>query len=358
MSSVIVDHLAFSFPLSSLKDICSRSGTTKGNRSWRWQKMPKWADYQKNIKNPDEALQTFNSDYYDSLFLRLEVFADRVLGLKIGCSRDKGLHGYSNSHRILDKTGRHELGFVGIGGNSNTVYFQISGEGCKHVFAHTDSFRLHHWLGNILGITHLSRIDLAYDDFDGNFDCDYAINAYHDDAFKGFSGGRNPNMIPCPEYNGREIVGYIVKVGSRKSNTYWRIYDKAAEQNLKGQIWNRSEVELKKVKICALADPAKAFSSLNPFSESLNVENKDETFSIRSVVKRTTLDMAGRLRWAKQQCGRTLFDIADSLGGDINAAFGAIADTRGGSFSLPDTYNDLLINHLRTTQNEISHNRL
>jgi phage replication initiation protein len=346
-SKVIVDHLAFSFPLASLKDICTRSGTTR-DRSYRWTKMPKFSHYTKNTQPQeyDAILQKFNADYYDSLFLRLEVFAFVVLGLKVGASREKGFNGYKNSHRLTDKSGRVELGFLGIGGNNNTVYFQISGEGCKHLFSHTSFFILHHWLSNILEITHLTRIDLAYDDFDGNFDCDYAINAYHDGAFQGFNGGPMPHMVPSPEYRGREIVGYIVRVGKRSSNTFWRIYDKAAEQKLLGQTWYRSEVELKRVKITALLNPAGAFAGINSFSSSLNAA---VGFSVRSSIRRATLDMAARIRWAKQQCGRTLSDIVESFDGDIFAAFGAVIDHRGGKFVLPDTQKQLLFDQLRNS---------
>lgn len=353
-SKIIIDHLAFSFPFSSLKNL--ERGGSAASKQFGWPKMPKWKDYegkflaQGKISAHDKALQVFNQDSADSLFMRLESFTRNVLGLRLGGSRDKGFNGYTNSYRLLDLTGRIELGFVGLGGNNHTVYFQISGQGCKHVFSHTSPFVLHFWLAKVLQITHLTRADLAHDDFDGNFDCEYAIKAYHDDAFKGSLGGPMPKMTPCPEYQGRELVGYLVKVGSRKSNTYWRIYDKAAEQKLKGQVWFRSEVELKQCKIELLENPAKAFAGLNRFSASMNLENG---FSVRSAVRRATLDMASRIRWAKQQCGRTLSDICEHFGGDVFAAFGAVLDERGGKFSLPDTQSTLITDYLRIYQNEI-----
>ncbi|WP_222103743.1 hypothetical protein, partial [Shewanella xiamenensis] len=66
-----------------------------------------------------------------------------------------------------------------------------------------------------------------------------------------------------------------------------------------------------------------------------------------------TLDMAARIRWAKQQCGRTLSDICEHFGGDVFAAFGAVLDERGGKFALPDTQSQLLLDHLRSVQYEI-----
>lgn len=345
---VIVDHLAFSIPLSSFKNL-ERAGA-ETTKKYRWHKMPSsksWSNIE-DVAARQKAMEKFNTDSWDALFDRMKQFTAEILGLTISAPRDIGFQGYQNSYRLLDAAGRIELGFVGVGGNNNTVHFQISGTGCKHVFDNLSSFVLHFWLAKVLQVSHLTRIDLAYDDFDGNFDCEYAIKAYQDNAFQGFKGGPVPKMSPCPEYQGSELVGYIVKVGSRKSNTYWRIYDKAAEQGLKGQVWYRSEVELKSFNVDALINPALAFAGLNPFSASINIEHGS---CLRTSVKRAALDMAGRIRWARQQCGRTLSDILETFGGDIFTAFGALCDERGGKFSIPDTQSRLLNTHIREIEN-------
>lgn len=352
--AVIVDHLAFSVPLSSFKNL-ERGGSLERKA---WAKMPSTKSWSKiqDPKKREQAIEKFNGESYDALFQRVKQFALEVLGFTVSAPRDIGLFGYQNSHTLMDSTGRFEMGFIGIGGNRNTIYFQISGTGCKHVFSKISSFSLHFWLAKVLQVSHLSRIDLAYDDFEGNFDCEYAIKAYRDNAFQGFKGGPVPSMSPCPEYKGNELVGYIVKVGSRKSNTYWRIYDKAAEQGLKGKIWYRSEVELKQFNVDALINPALAFAGLNPFAASMNLENGND---LRISVKRAALDMAGRIRWARQQCGRTLSDILETFGGDINTAFGAICDERGGKFGIPDTQAHLLNTHIMEMQNyENENNRI
>ncbi len=353
---IIVDHLAFSVPLSSFKSLeLAGSETTK---KYRWHKMPNhksWSTIQNSVAR-QAAIDKFNTDSCDALFDRMKQFTTEILGLTISAPRDKGLHGYQNSYRLLDCTGRIELGFVGVGGNNNTVYFQISGTGCNHVFDNLSPFVLHFWLSKVLQVSHLTRIDLAFDDFDGNFDCEYAIRAYQDNAFQGFKGGPIPKLSPCPEYQGSELVGYIVKVGSRKSNTYWRIYDKAAEQGLKSQVWYRSEVELKSFNVDALINPALAFAGLNPFSASINIEHGS---CLRTSIKRAALDMAGRIRWARQQCGRTLSDILETFGGDIFLAFGALCDERGGKFSIPDTQSRLLNTHvIEVERYENANNRL
>lgn len=344
-SQVIVDHLAFSVPLANFRHL-ERAGSAATKR-YGWPRVtqpPRPSDYQDDEHGYNKALKNFNQDAWDTLFIRMQSWVQQVMGLQLSGPRDKGLHGYQNSHRLLDRSGRVELGFVGIGGNNNTVYFQISGQGCRHVFDQISPFSLSWWLSEVLDVTRLSRIDLAYDDFTGNFDCDYAQKAYRDNAFQGMRGGPLPKMQACPEYLGDKLVGNIVKVGSRKSDTYWRIYDKAAEQGLKDKVWYRSEVELKRVDVDALSNPAKAFAGLNRFSASVNIEHG---FAVRRTVARAALDMAGRIRWARQQCGRTLSDILETFGGDIYTAFGCLCDERGGKFAIPDTQAALLNLHLK-----------
>lgn len=340
---VIVDHLAFTVPLANFRHL-ERAGSDAAKR-YGWLKMPQTKDWSSitDSFSRQKALEDYNQDAWDTLFLRMQSWVQQVLGFQVSSPRDKGLHGYTNSHRLLDSSGRVELGFIGIGGNGNTVYFQISGSGCRHLFSHISAFSLAWWLSEVLTVTQLSRIDLAYDDFDGNFDCDYAVTAYRDNAFQGLKGGPLPKLQDCPEYHGDKLTGRIVKVGSRSSNVYWRIYDKAAEQCLPGKTWIRSEVELKRCSVSALAYPAKAFAGLNRFSQSLNCE---QGISVRHSIERVALDMAGRIRWARQQVGRTLSDILESLGGDVYTALGLLCDERGGKFSIPDSHSALLISHI------------
>lgn len=338
LNNIIIDHLAFSFKFSNFKDL------DKAGRDWRkavrLPVMPKRPHLDGvPLEQRDAILDKFAADSYAALFLRMNLFTFDVLGLMLSPPRDKGLHGYTNSFRITDKSGRHELGFVGLGGNSDTVYFQISGTGCKFLFEHISNVSLAWWLRQVLGVEYINRIDLAYDDFDGNFDCDYAMAAYHDGWFrKEGAKGSYPTMQPCPEYSGGKLVGNIVKVGKRESQNYWRIYDKGKEQKL-DKVWFRSEVELKRVSITALSDPAKTFAGLNRFSASINIEHG---IDVRRPIQRVALEMAARIRWARQQLGRTLSDVVEYLGGDINSAFGLLVDDRGGKFGLPDTHASLL----------------
>jgi phage replication initiation protein len=343
VQAVICDHLAFTVPLANFQHL-ERAGSSTHHF---WQKMPvKTWNKSTNETQKHLLMDLYNHDCAEILFKRMTEFVFHVMGLKVSVSsRDKGLHGYKDSHRIMDETGRVELGFVGIGGNQNTVYIQISGEGCKHVFGKVTPFVLHFWLSKVLTVTRLARLDLAYDCFEGVFTCKYAADAYHDGCFQNARGGPYPKSQSRIDYASDELIGELFGVGSRKCQVFWRIYDKAKEQGIFDQDWCRSEVELKKIPVDALIDLNATFTGLNGFSASFNL---GEGVAFRSSVKRARLGLSGRIRWAKRQCGRTVSDLVELFGGDVNLAFGAICDERGGKFSLPDTQSILINEHIHT----------
>lgn len=349
---IICDHLALTVPLSHF-ELLDKAGVEY--RKF-WQKMPTGS--LDDVTNPDDRyklIQSYNLELKDVLFKRMTQFLANIMGLQVvPVSLDKGFYGYKDSHRILDMTGKVALGFVGIGGNNNTLYIQISGEGCKHVFANVSPTRLHFWLSDVLLINTLTRIDLAYDCFDGYFSCDYAALCYADGMFQNPRGGPEPEHTPKPSYRGKLLLGEIHTFGSRKSNTFWRVYDKGREQGVE-QSWYRSEVELKRKHVDVLLDFNGVFSGINAFSASFDL---GEGKAIRSSKKRTVLDLAGKIRWAKRQCGRTLSDLLELFGGDLNLAFGALCDDRGGKFSLPDTQSILINNHVHTHMNVLHHSKL
>jgi len=351
-TSVICDHLAFSIPLSHF-ELLDKAGVEY--RKF-WQKMP--SQSLDNVTNPDERyqlIQSYHHDVHEVLFNRMSQFLSHIMGLQVvSSSRDKGFHGYKDSHRILDITGKVELGFVGIGGNNNTVYIQISGEGCKHVFSNVSELRLHFWLSDILLVNSLTRIDLAYDCFENYFSCDYAALCYADGMFQNPNGGPEPEYTPKPSYRGKLLLGEINTFGSRKSNTFWRVYDKGREQGI-DQSWYRSEVELKRKSVDVLLDFNGSFAGINAFSASFDL---GEAKAVRSSKKRSLLDLSGKIRWVKRQCGRTISDLLDVFGGDTHLVLGALCDDRGGKFSLPDTQSILVNNHVHTHMNVLNHSKL
>lgn len=335
-SNIIIDHLAFSCKLSDFQHLEYAGSKCR----FKWTPLPK-RTYSK-VKCPElkqELIDNYRAEYQAVIMRRVSDFCDRILGVRLSTPRGKGLHGYDESKTILGKTAPVKLGFVGFGGNENTIYFQFSGEGCKHLFEKISPFVMHFWLTQVLNVQTLNRIDLAYDDFDGNYTTRHAEIAYNDDAFKNPRGGRVPLFSILRPRVGKTIQGDTVNIGSRKSSTYWRIYDKSLEQGLENVTWYRNEVELKKVNVDVLKNPAKSFAGVCPYSASINL---DKGITFTSLTKKVALDFNGRLKWAKRQVGGTLSDVLDSFDGDIEQAFLAVVDVTKSKFRLTDSAKSLL----------------
>ncbi|EGR1135681.1 replication initiation factor domain-containing protein [Vibrio cholerae] len=295
----------------------------------------------------------FDACYRDYLEQCLRVFTTSVLGLSLSAPRGLGFQFYNESMKLNSPNGEDFCGFVGIGGNNDTVHFQINGTGCKHLFSRTRAYALHDWLYNVLGVTTLARVDLAYDDFDGLFDCRYAEKAWYDGAFRTSNRGLSPVLhedyiVSRIDANGSKVYAKEqVSVGSRTSRIYWRIYNKALEQNLAntGLVWYRSEVELKKWDIDVLLDPAGVFTSINDFSASISVAPSFNTKP--QPTKRAALDLLTQAHWMRRQYGKILNSLIEFHNGDVNTVIGSLVRD-GTKFTFPDTYGKLVTHILET----------
>ncbi|WP_440877626.1 replication initiation factor domain-containing protein [Thalassotalea sp. PLHSN55] len=351
--SVTIDHLGFTFPLSSLRH-CHKAGFAGfTSKSQPYFPLPPKVDVLegKDAEEIQAHLLHVKSQLAEFYVETLKVFVDHVLGFSVEAPRGKGFHGYKDSMTMRSSNGV-EVGFIGIGGQNDTAYFQITGQGCKHLFSKSSPFRIHHWLHTVLGITHLSRIDLASDDYDGNFDCDYAETAYLDGAFRTGKGGKMPVIKPCHEYvynEKRQKVFDVemIAIGKRTSPVYWRIYNKKLEQGLDDEnlSWYRNEVELKKWNVDCLLDVDAAFAGICAFAQSMEKTQGIRTKSMTKA-KVACLDVASRVKWFRHSAGKALGDILEAFEGDLEKAFGLLLpDDTGQKLGIPPTYQKL-INHV------------
>lgn len=323
------DHLAFTIRLNKFEKLPCDA----------WVKLPVYKSY----TDDTAGLEAFQEHVVMVRHLRLEQFVNRVLGLKLGSTRNYGRFFYTQSRELMDKKGKVSVGFIAFGGNDDTVYFQISGTGCKHVFTHTNGHRLHHWL-SYFDVKVLRRADLFYDDFDGNFDCDYARLAYRDGAFKRNNGGRNPKISETVDRDDTGVLGEIVRVGSRTSLVYWRIYDKGREQGVDSP-WYRTEVELKDISIDVLLAPAKHFAGLCPFSESINLSDKHALSTVFKHKKSAMLTLEAKTKWLRRQCGRAIYDLVEDWKLSAEETLIALVGNNpkhGGKLSAPEYYSDII----------------
>ncbi|EPR4992587.1 replication initiation factor domain-containing protein [Vibrio navarrensis] len=369
--SVHIDYLCFTFAVKDLRhcynavsrlhasEIYKGPFKPKGllERHCRAPKFPAPPVFNPTLATSFEDIESYNSAfdicYRNYLEECLRIFVTQVLGLSLSAPRGLGFQFYTESMKLTSPCGEDFCGFIGIGGNNDTVHFQINGTGCKHVFSRRPPWSLHDWLTNVLGVQTLARVDLAYDDYDGIFDCEYAYKAWRDDAFRTADRGRGPvlhegNVIASIGKDGKPLyTKEQYSVGSRTSRVYWRIYNKALEQNLAqtGLVWYRSEVELKKWNIDVLLNPAGAFAAINAFSASISTSEKFNTKPVPT--KRAALDLLTSAHWMRRQYGKILNSLIEFHDGDIETVIGSLVRD-GTKFTFPDTYGKLVTHILET----------
>ncbi|EJG1656757.1 replication initiation factor domain-containing protein [Vibrio parahaemolyticus] len=368
--SVHIDYLCFTFAVKDLRhchDAVRRlhkheeyKGFAKSGllqRHCRAPKFPAPPVFNPTVAQTSDEIDAYNKAfdicYRNYLEDCLRIFTNQVLGLSLSAPRGLGFQFYTESMKLTSPDGEDFCGFVGIGGNNDTVHFQINGTGCKHVFARRPTWSLHDWLTNVLGVQTLARVDLAYDDYDGIFDCEYAYKAWRDDCFRTAERGRGPVLhedmtIASIGKDGKPIyTKEQYSIGSRTSRIYWRIYNKALEQKLAntGLVWYRSEVELKKWNVDVLLNPAGTYAALNDFAASISNAKKFNTKPVPT--KRAALDLLASAHWMRRQYGKILNSLIEFHEGDIETVVGSLVRD-GTKFTFPDTYGKLVTHILET----------
>ncbi|ECI5748702.1 hypothetical protein D5P88_22350 [Salmonella enterica subsp. enterica] len=337
---VRVDALSFSFNVSYMRDLSQWHEFKKvsgyNGVLPEFPKPPSQTDFRTGLTLAAEDYQRQLDDYlhehYSTVYQRIFLFFDRILGLSVGPVRSRGMQGYTHSCRLFSADGQHECGWLMFGGanQKDTAHVQFSGVGCRHLFMHTTPYLLWNTLRG-LGVTRLSRIDLCFDDFTGNFDTAYALTAYKDRAFLSGKGGRVQELDVRRPVTGDKLRGDTVYVGKRKSRIYWRVYDKALEQKLEGVLWYRSEVELKKVTVDVLSDVDAFFAGLCDYSASVISKHIERVKQLPSDERRVQenllpcLELLGRVKRVRRQFAKIAGDVLDIFDGDTGAAFGLLA---------------------------------
>ncbi len=368
--SVHIDYLCFTFAVKDLRhchDAVRRLHKHEEYKGFaksgllqchcRAPKFPAPPVFNPTVAQTSDEIDAYNKAfdicYRNYLEDCLRIFTNQVLGLSLSAPRGLGFQFYTESMKLTSPDGEDFCGFVGIGGNNDTVHFQINGTGCKHVFARRPTWSLHDWLTNVLGVQTLARVDLAYDDYDGIFDCEYAYKAWRDDCFRTAERGRGPVLhedmtIASIGKDGKPIyTKEQYSIGSRTSRIYWRIYNKALEQKLAntGLVWYRSEVELKKWNVDVLLNPAGAYAALNDFAASICTAKKFNTKPVPT--KRAALDLLASAHWMRRQYGKILNSLIEFHEGDIETVVGSLVRA-GTKFTFPDTYGKLVTHILET----------
>lgn len=218
-----------------------------------------------------------------------------MLGAELDAKDDAAKHGY-------DRSSRYESGAVLMWSSTREdmgIHVVLSGSCLKWLHLHgQDSQQA------LIGVNRLggrvSRLDLAIDVKNGGIDF-ASVCKPNRLPYKG--KGRTPKLTPV----GDEEDGWTVYVGSRSSDKFLRIYDKALEQGDHDNDWVRIELECKGIvahylgKTLSKTDVPTAYATASELMRGM-VNFKGETWSAAlsqrrveiSIPKQTERDT---LRW-------------------------------------------------------------
>jgi len=322
-TSTSVDWLAFTVKFSDFRH-CTKSGPFSGIH---FPPVPALPPMRARSGDDIESINDYRERVYTKYFEEcVVIFLTKVLGFSIGVLKEGAkFNFYENHFDIESPDGSMHCGKVGYGGSSqkDTIHFSINGNGCKHLFTNRSRQYVHYWLSNVLGVSLLTRCDIAFDDFDGIHTCENVELAFLDDGFKR-SRGISPTFKNDDEWHinadGEKVFNCEMRrIGSRSSLVHWRIYNKKLEQKIDkdGFVWYRSEVELKKVSVDILLDIDGYFSGLNNYASSLfskSIESKRMVFKAK---KRFACEVLQAAYWAKRQYGRVINGLYELYDGDF-----------------------------------------
>ena len=125
---------------------------------------------------------------------------------------------------------------------------EMTGQGCREFesFSKLKFSDLFEIVKSDTKTYHMSRIDIAFDDHSGIFDMPLIVSDYISDNWVSHScpGGHHGDLIRNEQ--GRLLDGLSIITGSKSSDIYLRIYDKAIERRITdGRHWIRCELVLK-----------------------------------------------------------------------------------------------------------------
>jgi Putative phage replication protein RstA len=165
---------------------------------------------------------------------------EAATGLKFYIEPSSGISGFTTGYRM------YAIGFQGTspvpvpfgvyayGGESQKgrAYISISGAGCALI---RDWKTIHSFLNHMQA--RITRVDLAVDFHNGEFDLDAARKAYADRYFS--TGGNVPSFQDI-----RTSGGDTFYIGNRKNGKISRIYEKGKKEGNPDSKWTRYETEL------------------------------------------------------------------------------------------------------------------
>lgn len=168
----------------------------------------------------------------------------KTLGLPVSLSEWRQLPGrYYYRDRL--SFGHCSVYYNNIKPECDFPLLELSGQGCRELETYNPAgFRHLFELAKDTEKYHMSRLDVAFDDLTGIFD----IQRVYDDYRLGnwVSNSKRGQGAFDMHRREKDHIGYSVTTGSKSSDMYMRIYDKAIQRGyFDGRQWVRCELVLK-----------------------------------------------------------------------------------------------------------------
>jgi phage replication initiation protein len=181
-------------------------------------------------------------------------------------SRNQGVFGYDASYDIV--IAGQVVGLAAYGVKQGSCYLSFTGRGC----ALLDMSKLQRYMRK-LPLVKITRVDIAFDDFEGVTGFEHAKEAFMSDRF--VTAGRPPKCGVI-QSDGEIIDGQIVYmggstfyVGRRQSGKMYRGYEKGRQKGDPTSPWFRHEVEIRaadrEIPLHVLTDPDTYFAGAYPY---------------------------------------------------------------------------------------------
>ena len=218
-----------------------------------------------------------------------------------------------------EKVGQIEFGGLHTTRKDGTVTcrIELTGAGCRLYEASSGSDHAQRWLllASLLGLcdARITRIDIAADDFLGQYPITWALDQY--DAGEFDRRGQRPNARFIDDKGSKK--GKTLYIGSRQSENQLRAYEKGREKGDPDSEWMRYEGEFhasnrRELPLEMLTDPAPYLIGAYPalhFVDGIGERLRIATEEVRASCKRAVLHF-------RHQYGPMLNAMLHASGGD------------------------------------------
>ncbi|UXY14093.1 replication initiation factor domain-containing protein [Chitiniphilus purpureus] len=268
----------------------------------------------------------------EDLVMALSLRLETILGYGVTDAKPNGHNYYKRTFTLGDNWGT-----VSIGGQQDTIMVAVFGSGLAAAAPGWEA-RMHQFLADEAIRPRITRVDLSFDDIQGQF---YSVDQAHADWVAGHftNGGRRPAGERRGDWDFPNGAGRTMNIGKRDSGRMCRVYEKGMQLGHKWHPWTRVEVELKSegylipfdVLLRAGAYLAASYPALHWIAE-------QKADRLESVKNTAVINLNKAIEIVRQQFGHYLWMIQELCGGDAQTALDLVSrqDKIPPRFKVPD----------------------